>query len=234
LRMTEGRPKAEEWRAEHARLSTTQQHLLYPAETLVRLFKGAYIPHMPKSFDGLRACDVSCGSGNNAFFLHDLGLSVFATEIDEGICIDVRRRAESSGRNIDVRVGTNRDLPFDDDFFDFLVSWNVIHYERSEQELRRGIEEYARVLRPGGILVLSTTGPDHKILAGARTVGSHLYEIGRTDDFRQGERFFYFDAPNYLHFYFDGAFDQVMVGRIHDKLFTETLDWWLVTGRKPM
>jgi SAM-dependent methyltransferase len=231
--MSDDTPKAQQWRAEYRRLNAASQQLSYPTETLVRLFKGAYIPGMPKEFDGLRACDVSCGSGNNAFFLHDLGMSVFATEIDEAICADVQRTAQLSGRVIDVRVGLNRSLPFDDNFFDFLVSWNVLHYERSEQAIRQGIEEYARVLKPGGRLILSTTGPDHKILAGARTVGSHLYEIGRADDFRQGERFFYFDAPNYLHYYFDETFAEVMIGRTHDKLFAETLDWWLVTGRKP-
>jgi SAM-dependent methyltransferase len=231
--MSDDTPKAQEWRAEYDRLNAASQQLSYPTETLVRLFKGAYIPGMPKALDGLRACDISCGSGNNAFFLHDLGMSVFATEIDKAICANVHRTAQLSGRNIDVRVGLNRSLPFDDDFFDFLVSWNVLHYERSEEAIRQGIAEYARVLRPGGRLILSTTGPDHKILAGAHTVGSHLYEIGRGDDFRQGERFFYFDAPNYLHYYFDGTFDEVMIGRTHDRLFTETLDWWLVTGRKP-
>ncbi len=73
----------------------------------------------------------------------------------------------------------------------------------------------------------------HKILAGARTIGPHIYEIRRDDDFRKGERFFYFDAPNYIHHYFDPTFADVRVGRIQDQLFTETLDWWLVAACKP-
>lgn len=231
--MTEA-PKAREWLTEYRRLNETARSLLFPAETLVRAFKGNYIPGMPKAYEGLRACDVSCGSGNNTFFLHDLGLDVSATEIHKDICADVRRSAQLSNRKVDVRVGTNCSLPFEDNFFDFLVSWNVLHYEKTEDNIRRGIAEYARVLKPGGRLILSTTGPEHKILSGARTVGPHLYEIGRTDDFRKGERFFYFDAPNYLHYYFAPFFAEVMVGRIRDYLFTETLDWWLVTGRKPM
>ena len=226
-------PKAEEWAAEYKRMSEVARELSTPTETLVRLFKGDYVPGMPKVYDGMRALDVSCGSANNTFFLCDLGLEAYATEIHTDICGDVKRRAELSGRQLDVRVGTNCKLPFEDNFFDFLVSWNVLHYENTEENIRRGIAEYARVLKPGGRIFLSTTGPEHKILLGARTVGAHLYEIGREEDFRKGERFFYFDAPNYLRYYFEPVFNEVMIGRIHDQLFTEVLDWWLVTGRKP-
>jgi SAM-dependent methyltransferase len=221
------------WAEEYRQATENSRQLSYPTETLVRLFKGDYVPDMPKALGGMRLCDVSCGIGNNAFFFCDLGLTVFATEIHEEICSQVRRSAEASDRTIDVRIGTNCNRPFDDNFFDFLVSWNVLHYENTEADIRSGIAEYARVLRPGGRLFLSTTGPGHKILAGARTVGAHIYEIRRDDDFRKGERFFYFDAPNYIHHYFDPAFADVRVGRIQDNLFTEALDWWLVTGRKP-
>ena len=221
------------WIEEYKQEMQASRQLSYPCETLIRLFKGDYLPDMPKTFAGLRLCDVSCGTGNNAFFFCDLGLSVFATEIHEEICSQVRGSAEASGRTIDIRVGTNRNLPFADNFLDFLVSWNVLHYENNEADICSGIAEYARVLRPGGRLILSTTGPEHRILAGARTVGAHVYEIHRSDDFRKGERFFYFDAPNYIHHYFDPVFSEVRIGRTHDSLFTETLDWWLVTGRKP-
>jgi SAM-dependent methyltransferase len=232
--MTTDAPKASEWLMEYRRLNETTRSLVFPSETLVRLFKGDYIPGMPKAYEKMRVCDVSCGTGNNTFFLHDLGLDAYATEIHKDICADVQRSAQLSGRKIDVRVGTNCQLPFEDNFFDFLVSWNVLHYETTEENIGRGITEYARVLKPGGRLILSTTGPGHKILAAAHTVGPHLYEIERNDDFRKGERFFYFDAPNYLHYYFAPSFGAIMVGRIQDHLFTETLDWWLVTGRKPL
>lgn len=224
---------AQGWAQEYRRIAEASRLLSYPTETLVRLFKGDYIPGMPKKFDGMSICDVSCGTGNNAFLFCDLGFTVFATEIHEDICETVRRSAKASGRGIDIRIGTNRNLPFADNSFDFLVSWNVLHYEVDETDIRSGIAEYRRVLRPGGRLILSTTGPEHKILTGARTIGPHIYEIRRDDDFRKGERFFYFDAPNYVHYYFDPAFADVRVGRIQDRLFTETLDWWLVTACKP-
>jgi hypothetical protein len=61
-------PKAADWAAEYKRLSETSRQLSIPAETLVRLFKGDYVPGMPEVYDGMRALDVSCGARNNGFF----------------------------------------------------------------------------------------------------------------------------------------------------------------------
>jgi SAM-dependent methyltransferase len=99
--------------------------------------------------------------------------------------------------------------------------------------MQASIKEYRRVLKPGGRFFISTTGPEHLILDGAETVGCHLYRIGREDDFRKGSVYFYFDAANYIHYYFDPHFDDVLVGRTHDQLFTATLDWFVITGCKP-
>jgi hypothetical protein len=62
------------------------------------------------------------------------------------------------------------------------------------------------------------------------TLGGHRCRIGRQDDFRKGTVYFYFDAENYLQHYFSMAFDEVITGRTHDRLFTDTLDWFIVTG----
>jgi len=227
--MTE--PRAHDWTEEYKRLASQGRDLSIPTETLVRLFKGTYVPDMPRPLAGLKVLDVGFGNGNNTLWLCSMGLDVSGVELSQAMCDAFQARLDQVGYRATLKVGTNLKLPFDTGTFDFLISWNVLHYEKTEENIRAGIAEYARVLKPGGRLFLSTTGPDHKILAGARTVGPHLYEIARADDFRKGERFFYFDAPNYIHYYFDPAFAEVKVGRIHDELFTETLDWWLVTGR---
>jgi SAM-dependent methyltransferase len=204
--------------------------LMFPSETLVRLFKGPYVPNMPKSFEGMRALEVGCGSGNNLMMLTSLGMSVAGTETSEEICELTRKLLADRRIKADLKVGFNTSLPFDDNSFDFLVSWNVLHYEDTDEKIKKGIQEYARVLKPGGRFFISTTGPDHKILKDGKTLGGHRYEIGRDDDFRKGAVYFYFDAENYIHYYFKRDFDSVMVGRIYDRLFTDTLDWFLITG----
>jgi ubiquinone/menaquinone biosynthesis C-methylase UbiE len=220
----------QDWETAYRKFQESGQSLVWPSETLVRLFKGDYIPQLDKNYVGKRALDISFGCGNNLLFMQTLGLEVHGTEVTEGMCADMRRRLEALGRPAELRVGTNRSLPYPDGFFDFLVSWNVIHYENNEADMRAAIKEYHRCLKPGGRLLLSTTGPEHRILEGGITLGGHRYQIGCPDDFRVGQVYFYFDAPNYLHHYFAPPFVDVQVGRTHDRLFTHTLDWFLLTG----
>jgi SAM-dependent methyltransferase len=223
-------PAFERWTACHAQAAAAGTELMWPSETLVRLFKGDYVPGLDKAYAGKRVIDVGFGGGNNLVFLGTLGLALHGTEVTEELCATARGKLARLGYAADLRVGTNRQLPFPDATFDFLVSWNVVHYEDDEKAIREAIAEYRRVLRPGGRLFASTTGPDHMILRDAETLGGHRYRIGRADDFRKGQVFFYFDAPNYVDHYFSEHFAEVRVGRTRDALFTETLDWFIVTG----
>jgi 2-polyprenyl-3-methyl-5-hydroxy-6-metoxy-1,4-benzoquinol methylase len=206
--------------------------LAYPSETLVRLFKGDYVTGQKLDFKGKSVLDVGFGGGNNTLFLASLGMQVSGVEIHQDICDLASKEFSNLGLQVDLRVGTNQEIPFENNSFDFLVSWNVLHYEGTEEGILSGIKEYARVLKPEGRLFLSTTGPQHKILKNSQTLGNHLYQIGRDDDFRKGQVHFFFDNINYLEFYFSSCFQQLQIGRIEDVLFREKLDWYLVTGVK--
>lgn len=220
------------WAAMSKKLAAEGIDLMWPSETLVRVFKGDYVPGLDKNYAGKKVIDVGFGNGNNIIFLASLGLRLHGSEVHEEICARVKDKLAKLDYEADLRVGTNRALPFPDNEFDFLVSWNVLHYEDNEAAIREAIQEYHRVLKPGGRFFISTTGPEHKILRDSTTLGGHRYRIGRDDDFRQGQVFFYFDTANYVQYYFSECFSNVLVGRTHDFLLTETLDWFIATGVK--
>jgi SAM-dependent methyltransferase len=220
------------WAAFYRKAAAGGTDLMWPNETLVRLLQGSYIPGLDKNYRDQRIVDVSCGSGNNLVFLASLGADLHATEIDEAVVEQTAARMSALGIAVNIRVGSNRALPFADNSMDMLVSWNVIHYEPDETAIRHAIREYARVLRPGGRIVLSTTGPEHKILTNSEKVGDHLYRIGRSGDFRAGQVFFYFDTAGEINRYFAECFDNIEIGRTHDQLMTEVLDWFVLSCKK--
>ena len=222
----------DKWAEMYRKFAAEGSELMWPSETLVRMFKGNYVTGLDKNYQGKKVIDIGFGNGNNLIFLGSLGLLLSGIEVTREICTGVGSRLAKLGHTSDLRVGSNRSIPFGDAAFDFLVSWNVLHYEENEGDIRAALSEYSRVLKPGGRFFLSTTGPDHKILRDARTLGTHRYQINRDDDFRKGQIFFYFDSPNYLRYYFSEHFDDVLTGRTHDHIFTETLDWFIVTGVK--
>jgi SAM-dependent methyltransferase len=104
----------------------------------------------------LRILDCGCGTGNNLSWLSSYGRAV-GFDLSSG-GIEYARRA---GRPV-VRADLTR-IPFPSNAFDLAVSFDVFQCLPDE---RGGISEIARVLRPGGTLVLTLAafemlGADH-------------------------------------------------------------------------
>ena len=81
-----------------------------------------------------------------------------------------------------------RDLPFDDTSFDLIVSISTLDHFESQQEIQTALAELARVLRPGGQLLLTLDNLAHpavwlrsilpqRLLLGLRLVP---YQVGTT------------------------------------------------------
>ncbi|MEO5709822.1 MAG: methyltransferase domain-containing protein [Nocardioidaceae bacterium] len=96
---------------------------------------------------GDRALDVGCGPGALTSVLVDrLGAAdVAALDPSEPFVASLRERLPE----IDVRLGSAEDLPFDDDTFDLALAQLVVHFMRDPAA---GLREMARVTRPGGLL----------------------------------------------------------------------------------
>jgi ubiquinone/menaquinone biosynthesis C-methylase UbiE len=109
----------------------------------------------------LRILDVGTGFGINVAFLARWlarGSAVWTLDPSEEVLVNVQASLGDDGRAM-VRfiVGSAEHLAFSDDFFDVVVSVMVLHHiERLHQSLR----EMARVLRPGGILVVVDYKPE--------------------------------------------------------------------------
>lgn len=218
-----------QWKAFY---SDADVKLEYPSETLVRMMKGSYIPEFDRDYKGKKAIDIGFGHGNNLLFLAQLGLEIFGVEVHKDICKLTTDRLSRLEIKANLQCGRNRAIPFPDNTFDYLVSWDVIHYEVDDEHIREAIEEYHRVLKPGGRFFLSTVAPNNAILSGADIIGCHRYKITREDDFRKGEIFFCFDSPAYVEFFFSERFSTVRTGRVSSDIFQRTVDCFIATGVK--
>jgi ubiquinone/menaquinone biosynthesis C-methylase UbiE len=100
-----------------------------------------------------RVLEVGCGPGELAARLADeLACEVVALDLSERM-VDLAR-----ARGVDARVGDVQALRFADGSFDCAVAaWMPYHVP----DLRRGIAELSRVIRPGGRLVAVTNSERH-------------------------------------------------------------------------
>ena len=101
---------------------------------------------------GRQALDIGTGRGQVAVYLARAGFAVTGIDLSENMIDCARQNARRQDLDIDFRTGDAEHLAFDDDAFDVLVSRNLLWTLPRPQ---RALEEWRRVLRPGGLLVVS-------------------------------------------------------------------------------
>jgi SAM-dependent methyltransferase len=144
--------------------------------------------------DGLRlrgdetVLDLGCGRGAVLLAAAKLlasgravGVDIWRADQTHNSQQNTLRNAELEGvaDRVEVRTADITDLPFDNDSVDVIVSSLVVHNIPSPQARAKAISEAARVLRPGGRLVLAD------IWATRRHV-RQLRELGWADARRRG------------------------------------------------
>ena len=99
----------------------------------------------------LDALDVGCGTGFLALLLAELGHRVTGVDAADEMLELARAKAAGAGATVDFRRADAEALPFPDASFDLVVERHVIWTLPAPAV---ALAEWARVLRPGGCLVL--------------------------------------------------------------------------------
>ncbi|MCX5043843.1 methyltransferase domain-containing protein [Aldersonia sp. NBC_00410] len=94
---------------------------------------------------GRKVLDVGCGPGALTAYLLSTGAEVAAIDPSPPFIDAIRARFP----DIDVRLGTAEELPYDADAFDAALAQLVVHFMSNPV---RGIGHMARVTRPGGVV----------------------------------------------------------------------------------
>lgn len=101
---------------------------------------------------GMVALDAGCGTGRHAATLATLGYDVIGTDLTPAMLDQARAKTPA----VDFRQGTFEDLPVDDNSIDLIVTALAVCHAT---DLAVVFAEFARVLRPGGQVVLSDPHP---------------------------------------------------------------------------
>lgn len=104
---------------------------------------------------GRRLLDAGCGDGLYLVEAARRGARASGVDISEAMLTVARRRAEDAEVDVDLRKGDVTALPFQDETFDVVFLVTVLCFVG---DAPGAVTEAARVLRPGGRLVVGELG----------------------------------------------------------------------------
>ncbi len=144
-----------------------------PDEQLMALLADA-----PKS---MRVLDLGCAGGRNTVWLAQSGFDFYALDSSSAMLEKTRSRVaayvgtEEARRRV-VRSQMEDLSAFESGFFDLVVCYGVYHCAQSIEEWHRALSETARVLKPGGRLLMSQFSPRSNLSGkGSQALEPHIY-----------------------------------------------------------
>jgi SAM-dependent methyltransferase len=172
--------KTEGWLMESSRMPPMQEDVVFTGERLVlnssvlAVHPEVFAEHMYRYRLAQRFCagkkvlDAACGTGYGSQMLKRAGArAVEGLDIDTvSIAYAVR---DYAGSGITFRQGNVLQLPYPDKTFDVVVSFETIEHVPNGADWLR---EAARVLKPGGLFIVST--PNREVSNPDRAFGEPL------------------------------------------------------------
>jgi len=150
----------------------------YPSQELVSFVATAGMPR------GGVALDVGCGSGREAVFLAKCGYSAIGVDFSSAAIHIARQLGIAEGVTIDWHVADALHLPLEAKSVDFVNDRGCFHIVQRRHR-RRFVGEIARILKPGGRMLLRGSAANSK---GGGFVAVTTEEIDRWFDRRRFRR----------------------------------------------
>ena len=143
--------------------------------------------------DVRRVLDVACGAGHTALAFAERVSEVVALDLTPAMLAQAAVLAgERRLENVTFQPGNAGALPFPDDAFDVVTSRLAAHHYADPA---RAVREAARVLRPGGLFLLSDiVAPDDAALDTFLNAFEVLRDASHVRDHRVGEWLAWFEA----------------------------------------
>jgi 2-polyprenyl-6-hydroxyphenyl methylase/3-demethylubiquinone-9 3-methyltransferase len=102
----------------------------------------------------LEVADIGCGAGTQTRLWAELGHRVHGLDVNQPLLDLARERLGKEGYTVDFQLGSATKLPWADVSMDVCLLLELLEHVAEWQDC---LQECARILRPGGILFLTTS-----------------------------------------------------------------------------
>lgn len=128
---------------------------------------------------GLKVLDAACGEGYGSDLLARTAAHVTGVDVSESAIRHARQRYENAAQGrLQFSQSDVTGLPFDDDSFDAIVSFETLEHLDSQKQM---LAEFRRVLKPHGWLLISTPDRTEYNRHAAEPNPWHVRELEKDD-----------------------------------------------------
>ncbi len=211
-----------------------QQQHIYPTEWIVRTLLGSY-PELKldkNAYDGAKMLDVGFGDGRNFPLLNNCGFDIHGVETNAEIIETVSSRMAAMQIPVQLKTGSNAQLPYQDNTFDFILASFSWYYLERGTRFEDNLRSYCRVLKPGGWVIATLAAEDTFIFKNGIEKGAGHIEI--TNDvfgMRNGEVLKCFYTKEDVLQTMTPVFDNIGIGYSSNDYYGLPISYFMFTGQ---
>lgn len=204
-----------------------------PSENLVRWFN-RFVRKDLEAKEDVSVLDIGFGTGSDMEYFIKKGYMTYGAEVSDNAlkhtAAKLNVRFQNAG-NYKLMKYSER-LPFEDGFFDFVYSMEVLHYAGTHDAVSRTVSEIYRVMKPGMSSIISIPGTKHQFARRADRIGLNEYVFNESYPEREGLRIFIPDDRDVLKNIFS-EFGSLSIGHYeYSSNDNEVAFFWMIHARK--
>jgi SAM-dependent methyltransferase len=208
---------------------------IYPTEWVIRTFLGKYQNlNLDKAkYKNANLLDLGFGDCRNMPLLNDCGFKIHGVEIHEEIIASAELRLHELGITADLRLGTNASIPYQEDFFEYVLACHSCYYIDKETSFNDNIIEIARILRKDGVFIASLPAPGNFILKDSVLLeNGHIMITNDVFNLRNGYIFRTFENEEEVKDVFSSLFKNISVCKCMDNFWGLQINFFIVSCEK--
>lgn len=124
----------------------------YPSEQIVR-FLMRYKKNKKNKLNQFKVLDLGCGIGRHALLASEIGFDSYAIDVVSSSINIVKNKSMENNLKVNCQIGSMNDLPYNDNFFDIIISFGVFDHVLFD-DAKKGINEIQRTLKKNGLVYL--------------------------------------------------------------------------------
>jgi ubiquinone/menaquinone biosynthesis C-methylase UbiE len=197
----------------------------YPKEELVRR-----VHHLFRNMQGKKVLDLGFGCGSNLIYLLKSGFEGYGCDISPAALELAQKRLKELRLPADLKLFMDV-IPYPNEFFDIVVSWQTLYYNDPET-LKSMIKEISRVLKPGGKILVTLARKNDIIFECADKIDNKTYRVNSKMPSQEGAIVYVVDNEDEIKQLFSG-FKILEIGYFESKFAGMVSSHWVVYGEKP-